>query len=270
MLPLSHMLEKELSPVFKALSDESRRRILDILKNKPGISVGELTDFFEFSRFAVMKHLKVLSEANLLKIEKKGKFRNIYLNAIPIQMIYDRWISQYSKHWASSLTRLKYEIEGESRRMEELKQVYTLYIKTSANKLWDTLIQSSITPEWFDGMAVTFEPKVGAKLTYDIKGQDGNKLSVVEGDVLEFDPQKKLAYTFRLSAEPKATKDRASRVTYELEPSGPDSVKLTVTHDDFDGKTTTFFGVSQGWPRHLSNLKTYLETGKGMNLPPMH
>lgn len=71
MLPLGHMLEKELSPVFKALSDESRRRILDILKNKPGISVGELTDFFEFSRFAVMKHLKVLSEANLLKIEKR-------------------------------------------------------------------------------------------------------------------------------------------------------------------------------------------------------
>lgn len=263
------MLEEELSPVFKALSDESRRRILDIVKNKPGISVGELTDFFEFSRFAVMKHLKVLSEANLLNIEKKGKFRSIHLNAIPIQMIYDRWISQYSKHWATSLTRLKYQIEGES-RMEELRQIYTLYIKTNVDKLWDALIQADITPEWFDGMKVQFEPKAGAKLTYDIKTPDGNQLSVVEGNVLEFNPKKKLVYTFRLSAEPKATSDRESRVTYELDPVGPDSVKLTVTHDDFDGKTHTFFGVSQGWPRHLSNLKTYLETGKGMNLPPMH
>ncbi|WP_036096521.1 ArsR/SmtB family transcription factor [Leptospira weilii] len=262
------MSEEELDPVFKALADESRRRILDIIKNRPGISVGELTEFFEFSRFAVMKHLKVLSEANLLKIEKKGKFRSIHLNAIPIQMIYDRWISQYGKHWASALTRLKYDMEGES-KMEEVKQIYTLYIKTNLDKLWDTLIQSKITPEWFAGMAVTFEPKVGAKLTYDVTGPDGNKMSVVQGKVLEFDPKRKLVYTFKLDAEPKAAADRESRVSYELEPVG-DSVKLTVIHDDFDGKTPTYLGTSQGWPMHLSNLKTFVETGKAMDLPKMH
>lgn len=262
------MSDQELGRVFKALADENRRRILDIIKSRPGISVGDLTDFFEFSRFAVMKHLKVLSEANLLKIEKNGKFRNIHLNAIPIQMIYDRWISKYSKHWANSLTRLKYDLEGEN-KMEEIKQIYTLYIKTNVDKLWDALIQSKITPEWFAGMAVTFEPKVGASLTYDITAPEGNKLSLVQGKILEFDPKKKLVYTFKLTAEPKAATDRESRVSYELEPIG-DSIKLTVIHDDFDDKTPTYFGTSQGWPMHLSNLKTFIETGKAMDLPKMH
>ncbi|EMO25964.1 toxin-antitoxin system, toxin component domain protein [Leptospira interrogans serovar Bataviae str. HAI135] len=78
-----------------------------------------------------------------------------------------------------------------------------------------------------------------------------------------------MVYTFKLIAEPKATTDRESRVSYELEPIG-DSIKLTVIHDDFDGKTPTYFGTSQGWPMHLSNLKTFIETGKAMNLPTMH
>lgn len=99
--------------VFRALADESRRRILDIVKAQEGITVNGVAGHFDFSRFAVMKHLHVLEEASLLKFEKDGREKKIYLNAVPIQMIYDRWLSQYSRHWAKGLTRLKYELEGE-------------------------------------------------------------------------------------------------------------------------------------------------------------
>jgi DNA-binding transcriptional ArsR family regulator len=98
--------------VFKALADESRRRMLDIVKANEGISVNGLADYFKFSRFAVMKHLRILEEANLLKLERDGRFKKIYLNSVPIQMIYDRWLSDFSRHWARGLTELKYKLEG--------------------------------------------------------------------------------------------------------------------------------------------------------------
>jgi len=104
----------DMALVFKALADESRRRILDIVKAHSGITVTGVADHFDFSRFAVMKHLRVLETANLLKFEKDGRQKKIYLNAVPIQMIYDRWLSDFSRHWASGLTRMKYKLEGEN------------------------------------------------------------------------------------------------------------------------------------------------------------
>lgn len=264
------MSDKELHPVFKALAEESRRRILDIVKASEGISVGEVADHFEFSRFAVMKHLRILEEANLLKIHKEGRFRKIYLNAVPIQMIYDRWLSRYSRHWAEGLTRLKYNMENQESSMSvETKQVYVLYIRTSIDKLWKALIRAEITPEWFAGMSVRFEPEVGAPLTYEVKGVEGQAVQLVRGKVLEFSPQKSLAYSFSLQVDEKVRADKESRVRYELEDLG-ETVKLTVTHDQFEGETPSYVGTSQGWPMHLSNLKTFIETGKALSLPKMH
>jgi uncharacterized protein YndB with AHSA1/START domain len=265
-----HSGEVEMGLVFKALADESRRRILDIVKANDGISVNGICGYFEFSRFAVMKHLRVLEEANLLKIEKDGRFRKIYVNAIPIQMIYDRWLSQYSRHWATSLTRLKYDLESSEGTMDkEIKQVYVLYIRASQDKLWDTLVKGEITPEWFSGMAVKFEPKVGAPLIYEAKGPDGKDMTLVKGKVLEIEPGKNLAYTFSLQVDEKVRADKESRVRYQLEPSG-DSIKLTVTHDQFETETPSYHGTSAGWPMHLSTLKSFVETGKALKLPQMH
>lgn len=82
--------------VFKALSDPNRRRILDIVREQPGINVNELTKQFQFSRFATMKHLKVLEDSKLILSKKEWKDKKLYLNAVPIQQIYDRWISMYA------------------------------------------------------------------------------------------------------------------------------------------------------------------------------
>lgn len=98
--------------VFQALSHRVRRRILDVLRANPGSSVGDVCAHFEISRIAVMKHLKVLEEVELVHAEKRGRTKRLFFNAVPIQMIYDRWTSEYSALWAQRLTDIKYRVEA--------------------------------------------------------------------------------------------------------------------------------------------------------------
>ena len=102
--------------IFAALAHPGRRRILDILKKDPGCSVNHVAEHFDISRIAVMKHLRVLEDAGLLVSEKEGRTRRLYFNLVPIQMIYDRWTSEYSALWASALTRVKYAVEAAGTR----------------------------------------------------------------------------------------------------------------------------------------------------------
>ena len=98
--------------VWKALADSNRRRILDLLKDGPK-TTGDLYEKFpQMTRFGVMKHLKVLSQAGLLIQEERGREVWSYLNAVPIRQIYDRWISGFQDQWATRLTNLKNEIEN--------------------------------------------------------------------------------------------------------------------------------------------------------------
>jgi DNA-binding transcriptional ArsR family regulator len=105
--------------VFQALGNKSRRRMLDIVKDRPGIAVGKLAGQFDVSRIAVMKHLAVLEEANLIVSEKDGRVRRLYFNAVPIQMIHERWTTEYSAYWAGQLTRIKYIAESRNRDNEK-------------------------------------------------------------------------------------------------------------------------------------------------------
>lgn len=100
--------------VFHALANRARRKLLDLIKERPGCSVTELCSEFDVSRIAVMKHLRVLEESQLIIVRKNGRRREIYFNVVPIQMIYDRWTSQYSSFWATKMVDLKFMIEGDS------------------------------------------------------------------------------------------------------------------------------------------------------------
>jgi len=97
--------------VFRALASESRRRILDIVKDRPGCNVNHVAGFFDESRINVMKHLRVLEEAGLVHSEKQGRTRKLYFNCVPIQLIHERWTTEYSAMWAGRLTRVKYRVE---------------------------------------------------------------------------------------------------------------------------------------------------------------
>jgi len=109
------MLNESMDAVFRALGSPRRRKMLDVVKNHPGSSVNDVCAYFEMSRIAVMKHLRILEEANLIHSEKEGRTRKLYFNPIPIQMIYDRWTTEYSALWADRMTRIKYDVESKGR-----------------------------------------------------------------------------------------------------------------------------------------------------------
>lgn len=101
--------------VFKALADDTRRRILDSLKDEDGQTLSELErQFPKITRFAVMKHLKILEAAQLVSSKKVGRCKHHYLNTVPIQEISDRWISRFAAPWTKGLIDLRDAIEQET------------------------------------------------------------------------------------------------------------------------------------------------------------
>ena len=93
--------------VFAALAHLSRRRMLDYIRDIPGISVGALAAHFDTSRITVLNHLSVLSDAGLVLSEKDGRSRKLFLNATPIHAIQRRWIDSYGAYWAEQTLTLK-------------------------------------------------------------------------------------------------------------------------------------------------------------------
>ena|SRR6266478_4050010 len=115
------MRPDSMDTVFRALASKSRRRILDIVKGQPGCSVNHVAGYFAESRINVMKHLRVLEKAGLIHSEKEGRTRKLYFNCVPIQIVHDRWTTQYSALWAGRLTRVKYRVE--EARLPRPKQI---------------------------------------------------------------------------------------------------------------------------------------------------
>ncbi len=92
--------------IWLALSDASRRRMLDLLRQK-SMTTGELCEHFEFTRFAVMKHLKTLHVAGLVLVERRGRERINHLNPVPLQAMYRRWIRPFEALPADRLLKLR-------------------------------------------------------------------------------------------------------------------------------------------------------------------
>ncbi len=105
------MKDKQVDLVFSVLAHAARRRMLDLVMQAPGISVSALGTHFDMSRIAVLKHIHVLEKAELLISKKEGRTRHLYFNPIPIQMIYDRWTTQYSAFWSSHMADIKDRVE---------------------------------------------------------------------------------------------------------------------------------------------------------------
>jgi DNA-binding transcriptional ArsR family regulator len=104
----------DLAPVWRALANPLRRRILDLLRDGPR-TTGELArDFPDHSRFAVMQHLRALEAGGLVVSRRRGRMRLNHLNPVPIQRIYDRWVRRYQQSWAESLVGLKHALEREA------------------------------------------------------------------------------------------------------------------------------------------------------------
>jgi DNA-binding transcriptional ArsR family regulator len=101
--------------VWRALADPSRRRILDLLRERSR-TTGELCGEFELSRFGVMKHLGILERAGLVTVERRGRERFNHLNVVPIQQIYRRWIRPFEAIPADRMLKIKALAESEEEK----------------------------------------------------------------------------------------------------------------------------------------------------------
>jgi DNA-binding transcriptional ArsR family regulator len=106
-MTISH---EDLDHVWRALANPTRRRMLDLLREDPR-TTGELAEALGENRFVVMQHLALLREARLVTVLADGRRRINFLNPIPIQHIYERWVGKYQGDWASALVGLKHTVE---------------------------------------------------------------------------------------------------------------------------------------------------------------
>src|SRR5213075_1295814 len=136
----------DVDDVFKALADPTRRSLLDELFKEDGQSLTALEERLPMTRFGVMKHLKVLEEAGLVTTRKRGREKLHFLNAVPIRLVHDRWVSKYAEPWAAALSGLK-------RRMEDtMEKVFEIYIKTTPERLWEAITDPQMRAKYSFGV----------------------------------------------------------------------------------------------------------------------
>jgi len=100
--------------VWKALSDPTRRAILDVLRDRPCTTTEIVERFPHLTRFGVMKHLEVLRQAELVHTREAGRQRVNSLNVVPIRQIYERWVGPFQELWSGELLRIKEIAEKEN------------------------------------------------------------------------------------------------------------------------------------------------------------
>lgn len=241
--------------IFKALADPTRRALLDELFREDGQTLGALEARFDITRFGVMKHLRQLEDAGLVVSKREGREKRHFLNAVPIQLIHDRWVSKYAENWTAGLSGLKSELEN------TMEKVFEIYIRTTPERLWQAITDNDIRAKYHFGNRNLTDWTAGSH--YELV--NGNAPgALAEGEILEIDPPRRLVQSMTALWGDEVKSEGTSRVTWEIE-QVEDSCRLTVTHDQLrEGANEQLYG---GWPMILSGLKTWLETGRLLTTP---
>src|SRR5271155_3364184 len=184
--------EGPMDDVFKALSDPSRRRLLDMLNARNGQTLTELCADLDMTRQSVTKHLAVLEAAGLIATVRRGREKLHYLNPAPINEIAERWIDHYHRERVHALSDLKRALEDSP--MTEPEFVYVTYIRTTQQDLWRALTEPAFTRRYW-GIAFDTTWQAGAPMIWE-KVNGGLKQSDPEQVVLEADPYNRLAYAW--------------------------------------------------------------------------
>ena len=206
------------------------------------------------TRFGVMKHLKVLENAGLVVTRRRGREKLHFLNAVPIRLIHDRWVSKYAEPWAAALSGIKHRLENKT-----MEKVFEIYIKTTPERLWGAITDREMRRKYTFGATVNSDWTPGSRYA-----AFGRETLIFEGENLEVDPPRRLVQSFRALWGEDVKSEGASRVTWEIQQVG-DSCRLTVIHDQLrEAANGQLYG---GWPMILSGLKTLLETGEMLTTP---
>jgi uncharacterized protein YndB with AHSA1/START domain len=145
--------------------------------------------------------------------------------------------------------------------MSKPEFVYVTYIETTPSKLFEALTSSAFSKAYWFGTELRSDWKVGSPFALVM---DGTTSDV--GEILEFDPPRRLSYTFQHVLMEEFRNAQPTKVAFTLEPHGK-FVKLTLTHEGFDGAPKLLKAISNGWPAIISSLKSLLETGSALAIP---
>jgi uncharacterized protein YndB with AHSA1/START domain/DNA-binding transcriptional ArsR family regulator len=240
-------------PVFRALGDPSRRRLLDRLFERDGQTLGELCSYLpEMTRFGVMRHLDVLEAADLITTRRAGREKRHYLNPVPIRRLHDRWISKYAEPFVGAMSAMKQHLETP---MDTFDHVYSVYIQAPRERVWRAITDGDETVRYYYGTRVdsTWDP--GAKLVYTYP--DGSVAA--DGQVLEIDPPARLKMTFHARWDPETEGEGPVEMAWVLDAAG-DATKLTVTTSGLKAGSKMAEEFAGGIVFIVSGLKTVLET----------
>jgi uncharacterized protein YndB with AHSA1/START domain len=144
--------------------------------------------------------------------------------------------------------------------MSKAKFVYVIYIASTAEKVWKALLDGEMTKQYWAHENVS-DWKPGSK--WEHRRFDEARTVDLIGEVVECVPPRRLVLTW-IEPRDAADKGKHSRVTLELE-TVAGMVRLTVTHDELQEGSEMQRKISNGWPRVLSSLKSFLETGRPLN-----
>jgi DNA-binding transcriptional ArsR family regulator len=245
-------------PVFRALSDPSRRLLLDRLFERDGQTLGRLCEYLPgMTRFGVMNHLRVLEEAGLVTTRKVGREKLHYLNPVPIRLIHDRWISKYAAPVVGGIAALAAHLEG--RTMAAPIHIYATYIRATPEAIWRAITDGDETVRYYYGTRVSSGWTVGSPLSYLYP--DGSVAA--DGEVLAVDPPHRLEMSFHARWDPELEAEGPVTMTWQIEPAEGDRdgvSKLTVVTEGFSAGSRTESEFTGGIVWIVSGLKTVLET----------
>src|SRR3954471_9255355 len=253
------MTVDSMSPVFRALSDPSRRLLLDRLFERDGQTLGELCAHLpEMTRFGVMRHLDVLEAAGVVVTQRSGREKRHYLNPVPIRLLHDRWISKFAEPLIGAMSAMKQHLEAP---VDTFDHVYSVYIQASPERVWQAITDGDETVRYYYGTRVQSSWAPEAPLVYLYP--DGT--TAADGRVLTVDPPRRLKMTFHARWDPEIEAEGPVEMDWVLEATG-EATKLTVTTSGLRVGTRAAEELAGGMVYIVSGLKTVLETGQPMSV----
>ena len=234
--------------IWRALADPTRRALLDLLRDRPR-TTGALAEAFpEVTRFAVMKHLGVLTDAGLVVVRRRGRERWNHLNAVPLRRAYERWMAPYAERGAEAVLRLKDYVEGDAMN-GTLDVANDVTIDAPRERVWEGLTRmGSWWPHRFrEGSAVVWEPVLGGRFFEDWGGGSG----ALYGTVVRIEEASHVTV-----AGPMGMRGPVVGVwSFDLEEDGGRTV-LRYAHRAFgDIDEETVAGYTSGWPEVIDALR---------------
>lgn len=234
--------------VFEAVADANRRKLIRMLSNATERPLHELTPHFDIGRTALSKHLTILKEAQLVTSRKVGRETRYRLNAAPLKEIND-WVAFYEDFWKERVNKLSLLLEEKKMTADV---VLDFQLNSSVEEVWHALTDSKMLAEWI--WENDFKPVVGRKFQFR---SDPNEYwdGIVNGEVLEVDEPRKLAYTWASAGE-------TTTITWTLKTTA-EGTALHFEQGGFSEETKAYPGAIQGaessWMRFGNKLKSILE-----------